>query len=92
VRKASILAAGLPAGAVTWQVAGVDSAWTTTDHLLAQVVDALNGANWQRAGGKDRDKPTPVPRPAEIHEAAARQERVLARAKAFRDRQKVRSE
>lgn len=88
-RKVSVLAVALPAGAVTWQLAGVDSAWTTTDHLLAQVVDVLNGANWQRAGGKDRDKPKPVLRPAEIHEARERQERVLARAKAFRDRHRV---
>lgn len=86
-RKASVLTMALPAGAVTWQLAGVDSAWTTTDHLLAQVVDVLNGANWQRAGGKDKDKPKPVLRPSEIHEAQARRDRVMERARAFRARQ-----
>lgn len=38
--------------------------WGATEHLLAAAVDALNAANWQRAGGKGR-KPKPVPRPGE---------------------------
>jgi hypothetical protein len=38
------------------------SMWGPTDYLLASAVDALHGANWQRAKGKGR-KPTPLPRP-----------------------------
>ncbi len=37
--------------------------WTSTDHLLAHVLDALRAANWQR-GGKDAGPfPKPWPRP-----------------------------
>lgn len=41
-----------------------ESQWTTTDHLLAGVLDALNGANYQRGGGRG-SKPKPVPRPGD---------------------------
>jgi hypothetical protein len=88
-RKASVLAVGLPAGAVTWQLAGVDSAWTTTDHLLARAIDALEVANWMASedGSKNRNKPDPVMRPTELHEQAQRQDRILSKARAFRERQ-----
>lgn len=36
--------------------------WTPTIELLATIVDALNAAAFQRAGGKGK-RPTPVPRP-----------------------------
>lgn len=36
--------------------------WSLTNMLLAQAVDALNGANWQRGGGKG-ERPKPVQRP-----------------------------
>lgn len=36
--------------------------WTSTDHLLAAAVDALNIANWQRTG-KKQNRPKPIPRP-----------------------------
>lgn len=36
--------------------------WSTSDHLLAGIVDLLAGANWQRGGGKGK-KPTPLQRP-----------------------------
>jgi hypothetical protein len=83
------LAVHLPAGAVVWQLAGVDSAWTTTDHLLARAIDSLEVANWQRSedGSKGKNKPDPVARPTEIHEAQQRQDRILSRARAFRERQ-----
>ena len=41
---------------------GESAFWTVDTHLLAGVLDALNGANFQRGGGKGK-KPTPVPRP-----------------------------
>jgi hypothetical protein len=88
-RKASVLAVGLPAGAVVWQVAGVDSAWTTTDHLLARAIDALEVANWMRSedGSKGKNRPEPVLRPTQQREAQERQDRILAKARAFRERQ-----
>ena len=39
--------------------------WTTADYLLALAVDALNGANWQRAGKSSAPRPRPIPRPGE---------------------------
>lgn len=36
--------------------------WGITEHLLAASVDVLQGANWQRGGGKGT-KPKPLPRP-----------------------------
>ena len=43
---------------------GESAFWTVDTHLLAGVLDALNGANFQRGGGKGK-KPTPIPRPGE---------------------------
>lgn len=45
-------------------VNGPAAAWTVGDYLLAQAVDALHAANWQRAGGKGQ-RPKPVPRPTD---------------------------
>lgn len=54
----------LPPESATWQaVAGPDAVWSTTDHLLALVVDVLQVANWQRAGDKRAKRPEPLPRP-----------------------------
>lgn len=39
------------------------SLWTVETHLLAGIFDVLAIANWQRAGGAERDRPTPLPRP-----------------------------
>lgn len=86
-RKAATLAVNLPAGAVTWHAAGVDASWSPAEFLLAQAVDALQGANWQRGGGKESDRPKPLPRPAEVAERAARESRVIERARAFKARQ-----
>lgn len=80
------MALALPPGALTWQMAGVDTAWSTEAHLLATAVDTLNAANWQRAGGKGQ-QPKPIPRPSEAHELQAKRERALSRAAAFRARQ-----
>lgn len=41
---------------------GETARWGPTENLLASTVDALRGANWQRAGGKGR-RPTLVHRP-----------------------------
>lgn len=38
--------------------------WGVGEHLLAGIFDTLQGANYQRAGGKG-PKPKPIPRPGE---------------------------
>ena len=43
---------------------GESAFWTVDTHLLAGVLDALNGANFQRSGGRGK-RPEPVPRPGE---------------------------
>ena len=43
---------------------GESAVWTVDTHLLAGVLDALNGANFQRGGGRGK-RPSPVPRPGE---------------------------
>lgn len=54
---------GLPMdGAVGREVAGTSADWETTDYLLANVVDLLAAANWQRSGRKS-GKPKPIKRP-----------------------------
>lgn len=40
------------------------SAWSTAEHLLANIFDVLQGANWQRGGGKGR-RPQRIPRPGD---------------------------
>lgn len=92
LRKASNLALMLPPGAITWQEAGTDSAWTITDHLLADVLDALNTANWQRGQDGNRKRPDPVPRPRELREKREKREREMQRASRFLERQRARRE
>ena len=41
---------------------GESAFWTVDTHLLAGVLDALNGANFQRSGGRGK-RPSPTPRP-----------------------------
>lgn len=43
---------------------GESAFWSVDTHLLAGVLDALNGANFQRSGGRGK-RPEPVPRPGE---------------------------
>lgn len=53
----------LPVESRTLRAVGDPSlAWSASEYLLAMAVDALNGGNWQRGGGKGR-RPKPIPRP-----------------------------
>jgi len=63
-RRLSVLLANLPAESATrQQMLGFEYAtWGITDYLLAGVIDVLQGANWQRGGGKGQ-RPKPMPRP-----------------------------
>lgn len=87
-RKAQALALYLPPGAAVWQEAGTDTAWGTTEYLLAEAVDTLRMANWQR-GGKGQ-KPEPLPRPSELREARKKRERMFEQAARFKERHRKR--
>ena len=82
------LAKNLPYGAQTWIDAGADAAWTAEAHLTAMVVDLLNGANWQRGGGKGR-QPKPIDRPEDIHKTKKRRDSAIEKAERFRARQRA---
>lgn len=59
-----------------------DRLWTTTDYLLAMVVDLLQASNWQFASAHSKHrprKPKPVPRPRDL----AEKKRARAEAKPF---------
>jgi hypothetical protein len=55
----------LPADAATWRsVNGTEgTTWTLDRQLAAATIDALRIANWQRGGGKKKDRPKPISRP-----------------------------
>jgi len=88
-RKAAVLAVNLPPGARIWAALGSDNAWTAETHMLANAVDTLVGANWQRSGG-DGAKPTPVPRPGDEARAKVRKARMSSRAEQYKTRQQDR--
>jgi hypothetical protein len=88
-RRAGVLAANLPHGSTVWLAQGQDAGWSVEAQLLAQAVDALNGANWQRTAGKGA-KPKPVDRPAALLKRAQATERNAARAARFLARRRVR--
>jgi len=46
--------------------------WSHTDHLLADVFDAVTAGNWQRAGDPKAPRPQPYPRPRGAAPAARR--------------------
>lgn len=37
--------------------------WSVEAQLMAEAVDAMNMANWQRGGRRSAPKPKPIPRP-----------------------------
>ena len=55
----------------------VEKGWTTTDYLLAHVVDGVRITNWQRTEGASkkppRDIPEPFPRPGDEERKPGRQ-------------------
>jgi len=50
--------------ALAISMAGQKARWTDADYLLAAATDALNGANWQRSGGRF-GQPKKIPRPGD---------------------------
>jgi hypothetical protein len=64
-RRVMVLVRQLPLDCRTWfAMFGEAAMWGPSEYLLAATVDALNGANWQRAGGKGR-RPQSWPRPGQ---------------------------
>ena len=62
-RDAWVVASSSPrTSALARAIQGDAAEWGTTDYLLAIVADVLQGANYQRGGGKGR-KPKPIQRP-----------------------------
>lgn len=88
-RRAARLASNLPTGARVWLSAEIDAAWTVGEHLAAQQVDLLAGANWQR-GGKG-DPPKPFPRPGDEQRKNSVQDQILSRAQQFQSTREVSS-
>lgn len=65
-RRLRVLITGLPSSSSLFRaVNGAAAEWSTSDHLLALTVDALQIANWQRSadGSKGRRPPKPIARP-----------------------------
>lgn len=50
-------------------VGGPSHEWSTSEYLLAQILDLTAGGNYQRGGGKGR-RPKPVPRPGDSKPSA----------------------
>lgn len=65
-RRLGVLVHYLPADAATVRaVGGPQFEWSTSDYLLASVVDAVRAGNWQRGGKRNAPKPQPLPRPGD---------------------------
>lgn len=82
-RRVMVLAKNLPYGAQTWIAAGTDNAWTPETHLLSHVAFLLEGANWQRGGGKGKS-PKPMETPGEAKRTQEKRERALKKAARFK--------
>ena len=69
-----MLVANLPRESSTVReiLGGEYVSWSTTDWLLAGVLDVLQGANWQRGNGKG-SRPKPVVRPQSLAEQERKQ-------------------
>ena len=47
------------------RVVGDAARWGDQEHLLADLIDVLQVANWQRAGKRNARRPKPVSRPGQ---------------------------
>jgi hypothetical protein len=90
-RRLGILVRNLPAESATLRAMhGHAADWSVTDHLLAAVVDVLQGGNWQRGGGKGkRPKPLERPKSAQVmRERRRRMEEMAAKHAAWKQRRR----
>lgn len=51
------------------EVANTHVGWTLQAYLLAGILNAVNGANWQRSGGNKAQRPDPVATPIQAAKA-----------------------
>lgn len=85
-RRLSVLLAHLPPDSATLrEIHGEMADWTTTDYLLAAILDVNRGANWQRGGGKG-SRPQPIPRPKSAAQEKERQKRRAAHTRRVEER------
>lgn len=91
LRRIKTLVEHLPDDAATWRsVHGEAASWTRADVFAARAVFALEGANWQRSGGKGRRPQFVGPPPSKVKQE--RRQALIADAKrriAERNRQEV---
>lgn len=52
-----------PTSHLSVAIHGEAARWTLTDDLLAGVLNAVQGANWQRGASKSAPRPKPIHRP-----------------------------
>jgi hypothetical protein len=70
LRRLAVLVRQLPPESATVRALTPEAAWSTTDYLLAAVLDAARWGNWltvetnKRKGAKN-PRPLPVPRPGD---------------------------
>jgi hypothetical protein len=69
-RRLWVLVHHLPVDSASRRAMDEATDWGLSEQLLAAIVDTLQGANWQRGGGKG-PKPKPLPRPG-VHERRPR--------------------
>ena len=62
---------------------GEPASWQANEHLLANIVDLLNAANWQRGGNKNAPQPEPIERPGDRERKSAGRSKVLNKLKAL---------
>lgn len=71
LRRVSVLLAGLPIESATSRALAPEFiGWTVDSFLLAQVIDTLQAANWQRGGDEHTPRPKPFPRPGDVDKDA----------------------
>ena len=83
-RKLLVLIEHLPPGSALWNETGGDSAWTVQEHLIANMLDAINLNNWLTAGDSKAKQPKPVPRPSDLLKKRQQNEALEARLQQFR--------
>ena len=61
-----------PGSALAVSTRGERARWTDDSHMLAMILESLQGANWQRGGGRG-PKPKRLPRPGDVQRGETRQ-------------------
>lgn len=78
LRRLAVLVRGLPVDSATARAYDPSLQWSTTEHLLAHVLDVLRVGNWltvetNKKKGARNPYPTPIPRPGDEPPEAPKQ-------------------